>query len=756
MSGSNRHDFIAVRALDPRGCREPAAGDGGRSNRRHPDRRGDSRGRTTRRGSLATRGADRSIRAARADGRQRAVGEHRRAGALHRQRLVYRRPLPRPIAARHRLDTADARRRLDVDDRITDRPRSVLRPPQRFLFRSESGRGPIRRPGVEQRRAPQPGMGWDLERRRPDHRRRVDRRRSRFRSRRCGSSRARRRGDSTSSGRSSGARKSTAGRQRGRTSGSAISRKPAASKDSKASSRDAVSTSGRTPPVAADNGDPRICARRGCLQEPDAEPQRGRHGQHRLRRDRSRSPSGEPDALSAFFPEKRAFFLEGAGVFDVAGLVNTTDIRPFFSRRIGLIEDLAVPIRVGAKLTGRQGHYNVGVLDVETGSLHDPALTGGSVSRQNLLAARVSRNIFQQSWIGGIVTHGNPTGRRRQHVDRRRRPLRHVDISRQQESLARSLSARDRRRGDAESRGGGRLQARLSERSLGRGAELQADWRELSTGPRLRPASRHTQDRCVDRVPAAARPLGHPAVLLRAEPHHRDQPRKRDRDLECLHGAVQPAHRVGRASGVELHSRNSSAWTLPFEVSPGVVIPPGSYRWTRYRAEVNTATKRPWVVDAAWWWGGFYGGTLRQLELGVTVKPNTHVAVSAQAERNDVTLPEGRFYTEILTIRADYNFTPNVSWANLTQYDNESRIAGWQSRFRWILRPGNDLFLVVNRGWFRSAGRQRIRAAFRSRVGEATIHVQILSSRFTVKSYRRSGCHEDTKPRSLGFSSVFS
>ncbi len=69
-----------------------------------------------------------------------------------------------------------------------------------------------------------------------------------------------------------------------------------------------------------------------------------------------------------------------------------------------------MPIRVGAKLTGRQGHYNVGVLDVETGALSDPALTGGSVSRQNLLTARVSRNIFQQSWIGGIVTHGNPTG----------------------------------------------------------------------------------------------------------------------------------------------------------------------------------------------------------------------------------------------------------------------------------------------------------------------------------------------------------
>ena len=44
---------------------------------------------------------------------------------------------------------------------------------------------------------------------------------------------------------------------------------------------------------------------------------------------------------------------------------------------------------------------------------------------------------------------------------------------------------------------------------------------------------------------------------------------------------------------------------VPFEIQPGVVIPPGSYRWTRFRTEVNTATKRPWVVDLALRWGSF-------------------------------------------------------------------------------------------------------------------------------------------------------
>jgi len=150
----------------------------------------------------------------------------------------------------------------------------------------------------------------------------------------------------------------------------------------------------------------------------------------------------------------------------------------------------------------------------------------------------------------------------------------------------------------------------------------------------------------------------------------------------------------------------------PFEIAGGVVIPAGSYRWTRFRAEANTATKRAWVVDAALWWGGFYAGNRRQLELGLTLKPNTHVALSLRTERNDVSLPEGSFFTQIVTVRADYNFTPNVSWANLAQYDNESQIAGLQSRFRWILRPGNDLFIVLNRGWHQTLDDDRFEPSF--------------------------------------------
>jgi hypothetical protein len=407
-----------------------------------------------------------------------------------------------------------------------------------------------------------------------------------------------------------------------------------------------------------------------------------------------------------FFPEKRAFFLEGAGVFDIAGLANTTDIRPFFSRRVGLVEDLngdnlEVPLRVGVKLTGRQSDYNVGLLDVETGPLHDPALPNGFVDRQNLFAARVSRNILEQSWIGGIVTHGNPTG-----------------------TGTNTLIGADARLATSTFRGNENLSLAL----FLLGTEDETSGRKAGAGG-------FTVDYPNDRwdVALSWKHIGgafQPALgfvprtgIRKTDLYVAFQPRPERWGIRQFFFEFEPTYITNLENRVEnwriftapFNTRTESGehleWNYipefehldtPFEISPGIVIPAGSYQWTRFRTEANSGTKRVWVVDAALWWGGFYGGTRRQLEFGLTLKPNTHVALSLQDERNDVALPQGSFYTQILTLRADYNFTPNVSWANLAQYDNESRIAGLQSRFRWILRPGNDLFLVLNRGWYRT------------------------------------------------------
>jgi len=107
------------------------------------------------------------------------------------------------------------------------------------------------------------------------------------------------------------------------------------------------------------------------------------------------------------------------------------------------------------------------------------------------------------------------------------------------------------------------------------------------------------------------------------------------------------------------------------------------------------------VLDFAFRYGGFYEGSLRQFEPAFTLKPTVHLAFVFQMERDEASLPQGSFVTQLFSAHLSYNFSPNVTWSNLVQYDSDSRLLGFQSRFRWIVKPGRDLFVVAGRGWFR-------------------------------------------------------
>lgn len=404
-----------------------------------------------------------------------------------------------------------------------------------------------------------------------------------------------------------------------------------------------------------------------------------------------------------FFPEKRTFFLEGAGVYDVAGLPATggqgppPDLVPFFSRTIGLLEGQEVPILFGAKVSGRQSGFNIGVLEVQT---RQATADSGELPGKNLLAARVSRNFFEQSWVGAIVTHGDPAG-----------------------AGDNTLLGVDARLATSRFRGGKNVSFDAFALRTDDGASGRVDY---AYGARLAyPNDRWNGSLGFKRIGDGFRPaLGFAprTGIWKYDGEAAFQPRIGRLGIRQLSFRAAPTLVTNLAGeketwevftavpDIEFDSGEEVGlnWvptfdrlTLPFAIRPGVVIPPGSYRWSRYQAEVSSATKRPWVVEVALWWGGFYGGSLRQLESSFTLKPSTHLSLQLQLERNDGELPEGNFVTQLLSARVDYSASPNVTWSNLVQYDSDSRILGFQSRFRWILRPGNDLFLVVSRGWYR-------------------------------------------------------
>jgi hypothetical protein len=93
-----------------------------------------------------------------------------------------------------------------------------------------------------------------------------------------------------------------------------------------------------------------------------------------------------------FFPERRQFFLENADLFNNFGLDN---LRPFFSRRIGL----GVPITFGARMSGKlNNNLRIGVMNIQTG----PQGLTDSTRRpnQNFTALVLQQKVFKRSSVG--------------------------------------------------------------------------------------------------------------------------------------------------------------------------------------------------------------------------------------------------------------------------------------------------------------------------------------------------------------------
>jgi hypothetical protein len=59
---------------------------------------------------------------------------------------------------------------------------------------------------------------------------------------------------------------------------------------------------------------------------------------------------------------------------------------------------------------------------------------------------------------------------------------------------------------------------------------------------------------------------------------------------------------------------------------------------------------------------------------------------------------------QLVRLKLDLLFTPNITWSTFIQYDNVSDFAGVNSRLRYILQDGREFFIVFNQGIDTSMG----------------------------------------------------
>lgn len=389
-----------------------------------------------------------------------------------------------------------------------------------------------------------------------------------------------------------------------------------------------------------------------------------------------------------FFPEKRTFFLENAGVFS-AGTPQAADL--FFSRRIG-IDTLGnpVPIRGGGRITGRVGGTTLGLLQIFTDDV-------GAAKGNSYSVARATRELGRRSRIGAIAVQRLGLGKDRYNVNRTYGIDGRVGVN--------DAFTIDWWSGltDSPLRGSNAF-------AVGSLATYQTrDWnntvRFIQTGRDFNPEVGFLNR-------AGGFTLGEVQfmrLVRNASWTHVRQwnPHTTLRGYFGRDGYLQSgqAHidltevtfTNGGKFGPELNIFHEGL-QQPFQIAKGVTLPVGSYTYPVYGLDWETDPSRSLSVLVRGDVGPFYNGTRNGGRATVTYRRGAAITSSFVLDYNDVHLDQGNFVRTVIGTRVGYNFTPHVFVNSLVQYSNAARAWTANARLGWLTTAGTGLYVVYNEG----------------------------------------------------------
>ena len=415
-----------------------------------------------------------------------------------------------------------------------------------------------------------------------------------------------------------------------------------------------------------------------------------------------------------FFPEKRAFFLEGANQYEFGLGLGGEDPQfiPFFSRQVGLLDGEQIPINAGIKLNGRVGKWNLALLDVQTREtvvspqvVADLSLPSALVPSTNLLAGRVSYDFNENLRVGMIFTNGDPAGLRQNTLGGVDALWSTSKFQGNKNLLLGAWSATTQGDVGSGSKVGWGFKIDYPNDLLDCNFSINqfGDALEPLLGFLPRPGVRHTSTGCAYQP----RPSKDgPFKWIRQEFFENQYSRYTDSRgiVESWEYFMAPVNlRFESGDRFEFNwDPHGETLLAPFEVAPGVIIPPGSYDFTRWRLEAQSSEHRPFRVGATTWFGTFYDGHLTQWEQYLRwTSAKGKIQLDLDMENDFAHLPAGDFVQRLWSVRGAYAWNPNLVLSSFIQYDTGSENVGTNTRLRWTIRPGNDLFLVWNRGWQR-------------------------------------------------------
>jgi hypothetical protein len=361
---------------------------------------------------------------------------------------------------------------------------------------------------------------------------------------------------------------------------------------------------------------------------------------------------------------------------------------PFFSRRIGLDTDgNPVPISYGGKFTGKTGNWNLGILHIKDDNKWNN--NGYSVGR-------ISRNLGKQSSVGFIGTNGNAFS-----------------------DLRNSLAGFDLRLASSQISGNKNIAYNLyglksftsgltgNDYSIGTEINYPNDFLNFRVGymqigesftPGLGFIPRKNIRNLYGSVALGPRPKNSPVMQVKSGI-------KYVLISDLKNGGLQTAQVDFNLSDVIflsgdiislLSQYQFESLEKDFNIFGNYVIPVNEYRFWRHSLTFTSAKRRNFWLASKVGLGSFYSGKRTDWLISAGYKIFVPVYLGAESDRKWVSLPDGDFITQIYRLNLNFLFSPNLSWYNYAQYENQSETVGWQSRFQWIIKPGKEVFLTFN------------------------------------------------------------
>ncbi len=388
--------------------------------------------------------------------------------------------------------------------------------------------------------------------------------------------------------------------------------------------------------------------------------------------------------FNLFFPEKREFFLERAGLFQFG---DEGETETFFSRSIGL----ANPIAGGARLTGQVGRVGVGLLNLQTRDARDgsPGANYGVARAQTALGPRAS--------VGAIATNVEAA----ESADYNRAVgvdgiVRFWGASSASAWVTTVFAPSDSTTAGRQNRAGA---ARLT---LGRdvyGATL--GYTDVGRGyaPGIGFVSRDDYRRVDGEIgwrPLVGDGRGRIRRLIfdiegRVYTGHDDRLQTREVEGNAI-VQFRARDRVSAQANVV-----TEVLDLPFRLRGGVVtVAPGRYTDRGLFLRGNTDESRRLYARAGLDLKGFYGGTQTGGSGAVGGQVSRHLKGEVSGRLSRIDHPSGTLDAAVLGLRVDMAANRDLFGAVLVQFDNFSRLVRANVRVNWIHTPGSNLFVVFN------------------------------------------------------------